>query len=135
MAGRVLPSPQWSDALREQLRVARASAIHMACAYHAAGFAVVIDDFLDPHDAAAYQALRHHPQLRRIVLYPTQHAAHQRNHTRTGDPATRAYIDEGISMVYHHLHTVVAALAQDGWRVVDTTTLSVAATVAAIVQP
>ncbi len=134
VSGLVLPSPVWSDALREQLRLARASVFRMAVAYHHAGFAVVIDDFLDPHDPAAYHALHQHAPVHRIVLYPTQRTAHQRNLQRAGVSAERAYIDDGIGVIYQHLHGVVEQLAQDGWQVVDTTSLSVEATVSTILH-
>ncbi len=135
VSGVVLPGPVWSDELIEQLSLARASVVHMARTYHQAGFAVVIDDFLDPHDLAAYHTLGHRPHAHRIVLYPTQRMAHQRNLQRAGVSAERAYIDEGISIIYHHLNAVVGQLAQDGWMIVDTTTLSVEATVSTILHP
>ena len=134
VSGHVIPSPVWSDALREQLRLARASVLHMALTYHHAGFAVVIDDFLDPHDPAAYHVVHQHAPVHRIVLYPTQRTAHQRNLQRAGVSAERAYIDDGIGVIYQHLHGVVDQLAQDGWRVVDTTHLSVEATVSTILH-
>jgi predicted kinase len=134
VSGVVLPSPVWSDALTQQISLARASVLHMALAYHHAGFAVVIDDFLDPHDPAAYHVLRRHPHAHKIVLYPAQQTAHQRNLQRAGVSAEHAYIDDGIGVIYQHLHGVVDQLAQDGWRVVDTTHLSVEATVSTILH-
>jgi chloramphenicol 3-O-phosphotransferase len=45
VAGLVHPSHNWSQALIEQLRLARTSASQMALAYTKADFVVVIDDF------------------------------------------------------------------------------------------
>jgi len=47
-AGRILPSPEWSTGLVEQISLARRSALAMASRYAQAGFAVVLDDFWDP---------------------------------------------------------------------------------------
>jgi hypothetical protein len=42
----------------------------------------------------------------------------------------QAYLDEGIKIVYADLRNVVSGLAHQGWHVLDTTTDTVAETVA-----
>ena len=102
--------------------------------YHRAGFGVVIDDFWDAEHLTDYQALLDHPHFHKVVLYPRQEAAHQRNRQRSEGSPELAYIDEGIQIVYRQLNASAARLAEDGWVVVDTTALSVDETVAAILR-
>lgn len=132
VSGKLLPAAEWSDALAQQVRLARAAAVHMAQAYQQAGFAVVIDDFIDPNHRADYAALSCLPHIHRIVLYPEQAEAHRRNFQRAGDSPARGYIDQGIEIVYQQMREQMPRLAQDGWRVLDTTRLSVEETAAAI---
>jgi hypothetical protein len=134
VSGLALPAADWSDALIEQITLARTGVARMAIAYREAGFAVVIDDFWDAGHASDYAALLGQPALHRIILYPRQDEAHRRNLTRSGESPARAYIDEGIRIVYRQLEPVVPRLAEEGWVVVDSTTLSVEGTVAAILR-
>ncbi len=134
VSGLVLPAAEWSDELAQQVNLARTSAVHMALRYHTAGFAVVIDDFWDTNCDTDYRDLLDHPGLHRVVLYPEQAEAHRRNLTRSGDSPAAGYIDEGIRIVYGLMNPVIARLAQEGWTVIDTTALSVEATVERIVQ-
>lgn len=132
VSGLVLPGADWSDALVEQVTLARSSVAQMALNYHRAGFAVVVDDFWDVNLPADYHALFEHPALKRVVLYPDQDEAHRRNLKRSGDSPARAYIDEGIRIVYGQLNPVIDDLAQDGWQVLDSTRLSLDEVVSAI---
>lgn len=134
VSGIALPGAVWSDDLAQQVTLARTSVVHMALQYHRAGFVVAIDDFWDSNHQSDYQDLLSHPDIHRIVLYPEQSEAHRRNLERSGDSPARAYIDEGVRIVYQQLNAAVPQLAQEGWLVVDTTTLSVEATVTAILQ-
>jgi predicted kinase len=134
VSGLVLPGAVWSDELAQQISLARASVVQMAANYHGAGFGVVIDDFWDPNHRSDYQALLSHPQLHRILLYPAQDEAHQRNLQRSGESPARAYIDEGIQIVYQQLKPMLPQLAQEGWLIMDTSALDVEATVTAILQ-
>lgn len=134
VSGIELPGPIWSDELAQQVALARTSVIQMAINYHYAGFVVVIDDFWDTDHLLDYQTLFSYPDLHRIVLYPGQGAAHQRNFWRSGVNSASAYIDEGIRTVYQQLNAVVSQLEQEGWIIVDTTSLSVEQTVTTILQ-
>ncbi|HEX2907598.1 MAG TPA: AAA family ATPase [Phototrophicaceae bacterium] len=134
VSGLILPSAEWSDELSQQITLARSSAVQMALAYHQAGFAVVIDDFWDRHHPSDYQALLGQTQLAlgKIILYPQQEAAHQRNLKRSGASPARAYIDEGIRIVYQQLDPIISPLEDEGWTVIDTTTMDVEAIVTTI---
>ncbi len=134
VSGLLLPGPEWSDELAQQIALARQSAAETALKYHRAGYGVVIDDFWDAEHLTDYQALLGHPHFHKVVLYPKQEAAHQRNRQRSEGSPEVAYIDEGIQIVYRQLNASAARLAEDGWGVVDTTALSVDDTVAAILR-
>jgi hypothetical protein len=135
VSGQVLPGAVWSADLAQQLNLARMSAAQMALAYQAAGFVVVIDDFWDEYNFMTdYQELLRNPHLHKIILYPGQAEAHQRNLGRSGDSPARAYIDEGIQIVYSQLGAEIPRLEGDGWSVVDTTTVAVEETVEAILN-
>lgn len=127
VSGLLLPSAVWSNELAQQIALARMTASWMALAYQKAGFAVVIDDFWDTNHASDYQLLLDQTQatVSRIILYPTQEEAHQRNLKRSGDSPARPYIDEGIRLVYQQLTPALFQLGQEGWLVIDTTALSI----------
>jgi hypothetical protein len=134
VSGLIQPGAEWSDGLKEQIRLARISVTHTAMAYHTAGFAVVIDDFWDSNHTTDYKDLFNLPYFHKFLLYPAQAEAHRRNLQRSGDSPVRGYIDEGIRIVYQQLSTAVADLIRTGWTVMDTTTLSIDETVASILQ-
>lgn len=132
ISGVVLPEDSWSNELVQQIALARESAIQIARTYHQAGFVVVIDDFVDPHGLAEYRVLDGRAHVHKVVLLPSQSTAHERNFHRSGTSPARDYIDGGIDFVYHYLKTVIPQLKQHSWMVIDTSTLSVEATVATI---
>jgi len=134
VSGLVLPGTVWSDELAQQISLARSTVVHMAHSYQAAGFVVVIDDFWDAGHPRDYEDLFRLPNLHRIVLLPQQAEAHQRNLDRSGDSPARAYIDGGIRFVYEQLITALPQLQREGYLIIDTTNLSVEATVATILQ-
>jgi hypothetical protein len=134
VSGLLLPNAQWSAELAQQITLARSGVVQIALNYHAAGYAVVIDDFWDAAHLSDYGPLLDHPDFHKIVLYPNQDTAHQRNLQRSGASPARIYIDEGIQIVYQQLRAAAAQLSQQGWLVVDTTTLNPDETVSAILQ-
>lgn len=131
VSGLALPNPEWGEELVRQIRLAREAAVRLAEAYAAAGFAVVLDDFYDPHGLVEYRELLSRPETVGVVLYPTAEEARRRNAARsTGEEG--AYIDLAIGHAYSVLGPVVGRLAEEGWLVLDTTEMEVAAVVAAI---
>ena len=125
------PSAEWSSALVEQLQLARKSVTEMAKRYQDAGYAVVIDDFYDPYtQMSEYSELFTKDDMQRVLLYPAQQQAHERNLRRSGPGQWQEYLDEGIRIVYGALNAVVDDLAQRGWTVLDTTDDTVDDTVA-----
>jgi len=134
ISGLVLPSLEWSPELIQQINLARESVIQMALNYQRAGFAVVIDDFVDPHQLSEYRAFLNEPRIYKFILYPNKDTAHARNSQRAGDDAGRDYIDEGIHIVYQQLNFMIELLRKDGWVVLDTTELSIEETVLEILK-
>lgn len=135
VSGRVLPSPAWGDDLREQLVLARRSATAIAAIYREAGFAVVIDDFLDPNSKLhEYDELRSLTSVWSVVLWPTQDVAHRRNATRFPDGVEDAYSSRAIDHAFTGGAERVAALPGLGWHVIDNTELSVDETVDRLVR-
>ena len=130
VSGLALPSGAWGQDLIEQLALARAIVAQMAIAYSNAGFAVAIDDFWDSNSRLSeYQALYQRPDLHRIMLFPSQRAAEERNRKRSGPGDGSAYIAAGIRLVYESLQAELPNLERQGWMVVDTTDRSIEATV------
>jgi predicted kinase len=130
VAGLALPAPGWGDELVRQISLARSTAIQMAVEYAAAGFAVAIDDFFDPLGLREYRALLTRPEAHGVVLYPAEAEVRRRNATRIGpaDPSA----EMAIGHAYGFMPPMLDGLVADGWLVLDTTTLDVAATVEAI---
>jgi len=131
VAGIAWPAPDWDPELARQISLARSAAIRMAVDYAAGGFAVVIDDFLDPLGLREYRALVTSRSAGGVVLYPTEAEVRRRNAVRHGG-RPEPFIEVAITHAYGFMAAVVPELAADGWLILDTTTLDVAATVAAI---
>lgn len=125
VSGSVMPAADWPPALVEQLALARAAAAHMALTYHAAGFTVVIDDFFHADTLADYQRAAVLPDLHKVILYPSQEEAHRRNRSRSGDSPARAYIDQGIQVVYAQINQEIDRLPGQGWHLLDTTAMTI----------
>lgn len=126
-SGLAAPDPRrWPDDLVEQVRLARETALDMAARYRTAGFAVVLDDFVDPGGLAEYAAV---DDALRVVLRPSIEVAIDRNQGRGRAAALTEYLESGIRAVYRDLDEHDAALRAAGWAVLDTTELSAEATV------
>jgi AAA domain len=134
VSGLALPSATWGADLIAQIDLARAAAVQMALSYQGAGFAVVVDDFVDPLWLAAYGALDGHPGVQRVLLRPDQAEAHRRNLQRAGESPERHYIDEDIRIVYQQLALGEGRLERAGYVAIDTTALSVEETVAEMLR-
>jgi predicted kinase len=130
VSGLVHPGEDWGTDIIEQLTLARGIVVHMAKTYSQAGFVVAIDDFWDPNSRLMeYAELFREPNAHRILLYPSQQAAEERNRKRSGPNGETDYIAGGIHIVYENLRTEVANLQREGWVIVDTTDKSIEATV------
>jgi chloramphenicol 3-O-phosphotransferase len=122
-SGRILPSPDWTASLVEQVGLARRSAVAMAGRYADAGFAVVLDDFWDPPGLVEYRELPDGRTLHRVLLRPPREVALERNYGRHGDDPIRPYLDEGIELVYGLYDAAADQLDREGWFILDNTEL------------
>jgi predicted kinase len=123
VGGAVHPGPDWSEELRRQLVLARASAAQMALRYRKAGFLVAIDDFWDPFSGLAeYEALAAQPQVLRVLLRPDKQVVLARNHARRPPSDFRNTLDDGIEQVYADLEQQASRISAQGWHVFDTST-------------
>ena len=127
--GYAAPALDWAPPLVEQVRLARESALDSADRYAAAGFAVVLDDFVDPLLLSEYDVLSGRRGVRRVVLAPSRDEARRRCAGRDVDPVLREYIQTGIDVAYEILRTGAAPLLQRGYHLLDTSDLTVEATV------
>lgn len=125
VSGLELPNPVWSAELVEQIAIARKNAALMAANYREAGFCVVVDDFWDANFQHDYHDLMELTSVHKIILFPQQETAHQRNFVRADGDATRAYIDDGIRIVYEQLKEMINNFHQNGWIVVDSSEMNV----------
>ena len=133
-SGRILPSPDWSMGLVEQIGLARRSAVAMAGHYAEAGFAVVLDDFWDPPGLLEYRELPEGRPLHRVLLRPPREVALERNYGRHGEDPVRPYLDEGIELVYGAYDAAREQLDREGWFVLDNSDLSPDEAAARIVE-
>jgi predicted kinase len=121
VSGLAQPGVTWGQELVEQIAAARESAVQMALSYRRSGFTVVIDDFWDPNSQLSeYTPLFNQPGVHKVLLFPSQHAAHQRNLDRAGPGTTQQYLDQGIQLTYQSLNTALPDLETQGWLVLDT---------------
>lgn len=133
-SGLALPG-EWTELLVEQLRLAREGAAHLARIYNKAGFAVVIDDFWDPNgQLAEYNPLFREAIVHKILLYPSQRTAEERNLKRSGAGDISEYIAGGIREVYEHLRTEAVNLERRGWLILDSSEWTVEQTAQAVLR-
>ena len=129
LTGYAAPDVGWPAPLVEQVRLARESALDSAHRYAAAGFTVVLDDFVDPLVLREYEVLEGWRGVRRVVLAPTRDEARRRCARRELDPVLRRYIEEGIDVAYDILRNAAPTLVERGYHFLDTSDLTVEATV------
>jgi predicted kinase len=132
VSGRADPDPDWSASLVDQIRMARHSALDIAVRYRAAGFAAVIDDFLDPPLLGEYEPLAADPHAVRVCLTPSADVARARNRIRGGTEEWMAYLDVGIGVISALVIEHGDALSNGGWVMIDNSDLTVEQTVTAI---
>ncbi|THF67674.1 phosphotransferase [Deinococcus sp. Arct2-2] len=129
VSGIAHPVPEFTPETQRQFDLARHSAGRTAEIYHQAGFAVAIDDVLGPADAAAF-ALLESPT--KILLRADLDVILERNRLRQNkhfDPLT-------LEPVIRWLHAGqnVEEFERYGWRVVDTTRLTLEEAVKAVLR-
>lgn len=133
VGGLALPAPEWTAEIARQVTLGREAALRVTEVYRAAGYAIVLDDFYDPLGMREYLELLARPGSHGILLLPTEAEARRRNAARSGGEL-EPYIETAIDHAYAILDPIVGRLSAEGWLVLDTTHLDVAATVRRIVD-
>lgn len=131
VSGLAHPVPSWTAETGRQFRLARRAAAQLARLYAEAGFAVVVDDVIFPAEARELFAepLAGLP-VHQILLRPSLDVALARNAARTTKGFEPALLADTIRGLHSAMGEPVWAEAR--WLVVDSSWLSVAATVDAI---
>ena len=118
------------DELTGQFLLARGAAVRTALEYVAAGYSAVIDDVITNYAREAYQPAIQ-AGARRVVLLPDVEVALERNRTRTNKTFDTAILESVCREIDERLRR--AQLDKKGWTVIDSSALSVAKTVDAII--
>ena len=127
VSGIAHPVPEFTEETGRQFRLARAAAAQVAAIYAAAGFAVAIDDVIHEADAENLVALLGPRPVRKILLQPSLEVALARNTARTNKDFDTSVLTETIRGIHRSLGEQNAS--DRGWTVIDTSSLSLEATV------
>lgn len=123
----------WSEETDRQFALARTAAVGMATSYLEADFAVALDDVVFPAEAERVYA-KPLPEICKVLLLPSLEAALQRNAERIH----KSFDTAVLTGVIKTLHGKFTEQEQDfraaGWRVIDSSKLTLAETVARIVD-
>lgn len=131
VSGIAHPVPTWTEETTRQFRLARRAAAQAARLYAEAGFAVALDDVVFAADVLTmYEQHLAGLSISRVLLLPSVESALRRNAARTTKPFATDVLAEPIRQLHQALAAQGTALA--GWLVLDTSDLSVDATVAQI---
>lgn len=131
VSGIAHPVPTWTAETTRQFRLARQAAAQTARLYAEAGFAVALDDVVFAADARAMcEPHLAGLSISRVLLLPSVEAALRRNAERTTKAFATDVLAEPIRQIHQALSAQGTALA--GWLVLNTSELSVDATVAQI---
>ncbi|GGM06451.1 AAA family ATPase [Deinococcus aerophilus] len=132
VSGRVGPSLDHPPEAVRQFGLARRAAAFHARLYAEAGFAVVVDDVLWPADldtmALHWQGL----EVRPVFLNPSLAVTQARNAARTGKTFDPRILEPMIAALYPTMPPADYLAA--GWRVLNTSALSVEDTVEALLS-
>lgn len=133
VSGIAHPVPVWTDETGRQFRLARQAAVATAARYAAAGFAVAIDDviFLAEAHLLVRDALPDYT-VHCVLLQPTLEVALERNAQRSNKAFDTAMLEATICDLHPRFDP--AHYAAEGWIVIDSSTLSLDATVDAILR-
>ncbi len=120
-----------SPATLEQLRLAREATSSMARIYSDNEFAVAIDDFWYGNKPDEVYCQKIGQRIRRVLLLPDLEATLQRLYSRNPDEGSFKQI---LEAAIRQLHTDIVAHPKTNWLVIDSSQLSVEATVDIILE-
>jgi hypothetical protein len=128
-----LASPlEWNDETTLQFAIARRNAARLAADYIASGFSVVIDDVVREADMPQYLPFLGGLAPRKVLLSPSIFVVHRRNAQRTN----KSFDTKVLEPVATRLHGQLLAGCppEAGWKVLDTSTLSIDDTIDRILK-
>ena len=128
VSGIAHPVPELTPESERQFALARQSAAQLATIYVQAGFAVAIDDVIDPENAAKLEQSPSGP-VHKVLLRPTLEVTQRRNAERKNKPYTSVL--QSVIISIYEAHDLEAYEAMD-WFVLDSSVSSVSGTVDAI---
>lgn len=120
----------WTEETTRQFTLARKSAARMAAEYGDEGFAAVIDDVVREEDMDQYVRHLGGRPLAKVVLIPSLDVALARNRSRTNKAFDTGVLEPGARRLYRSI--VEGCRPAEGWIALDTSSLDVEASVAAI---
>ena len=125
-SGRASPL-DWSDETTLQFELARRNAARMAADYADSGFAVVIEDVVREADMNQFTPHLGDRPLRKVLLLPSLAEVRERNRARTNKTFDTSVLEPVAARLYPTI--VEGCRPADGWIVVDSTKLTLEATV------
>jgi predicted kinase len=117
----------WSDETTLQFELARRNAARMAADYADAGFAAVIEDVVREADMDQFTLHLGDRRLRKVLLLPSLAEVKERNRARTNKAFDTSVLEPIAERLYPTL--ITGCRPADGWFVVDSTKLTLEATV------
>lgn len=131
VSGVAHPVPEITSESSRQTALARQSTAQLAGTYARAGFAVAIDDVMDPENADILieRALAPLP-VHKVLLRPEASVSLKRNAERTYKPFDSSILISVIERIYNEQNLEI--YGAKNWLVLDSSTLTVDETVDAI---
>ena len=123
---------EWTDETTRQFEIARRNAARLAVDHLANGFTVVIDDVLREADMPQYAAFLVGIEPRKVLLSPSIFVVHRRNAQRTNKNFDTKVLEPVATRLYGQL--LSGCPPEAGWKVLDSSTLSVDETVDRILK-
>jgi cytidylate kinase len=128
-----LASPlEWNDETTLQFAIARRNAARLAADYLAEGFSVVIDDVVREADLSQYLPHLGGYVPRKILLSPSIFVVHRRNAQRTNKSFDTKILEPVATRLHGQL--LAGCPPEAGWKVLDTSTLSIDDTIDLILK-
>lgn len=128
-----LASPlEWNDETTLQFAIARRNAARLAADYIASGFSVVIDDVVREADMPQYLPYLGGLVPRKVLLSPSIFVVHRRNAERTNKTFDTKILEPVATRLHGQL--VAGCPPEAGWKVLDTSTLSIDDTIDRILK-
>ena len=128
-----LASPlEWNDETTRQFAIARRNAARLAADYVDEGFTVVMDDVVREADMPQYLPYLGGLVPRKVLLSPSIFVVHRRNAQRTNKSFDTKILEPVATRLHGQL--LAGCPPEAGWKVLDTSTLSIDDTIDRILK-